>query len=605
MKRVPLKYVQVKDKAWTRAMEENLHFISDMDPDRALAGFRRTAGIQTEAATYGGWEDSMIAGHGLGHYFSALAMEIACGHGDMKERASYIVDGLAACQDKLGSGFLSAAKLEEYQNVYVQFDRLEGKQEGGTWVPWYAMHKVLQGLLDLYTYGEIEKALSVAENLGDWIAERVLQWDEATKRKVLSVEYGGMNDSLYQLYQLTGKEKYQKAAEQFDEKGLYQEFVGMKNRLKGVHANTTIPKVLGYLQGNPEERAELAGRFWQLVVGQHSYATGGIGDMEHFFGDGMLDASRTQCNAESCCVHNMMKLSQLLYETTTNASYLEYIEKALWNARLASMGPKGGYSYFNPMATGYYRLYSAKDPSENPFWCCVGTGMEDFAKVGEFIFCEEEGKIRVNQWISAELHCTNGAVLSMEVNYETGLLRLFSSKDLELEIRMPKWMVNRNEYLPDEETYRKVTLQAGEAFDLPFEMAVAVHNLPDAENAVGFTYGPFVLCVPLGKERWGETTGAGIEVVAPAWKVVFDAAVKLDVTYGRTQRGILDREYLLLPKGETLDSFKENIRSYVKKEDGGFTLYGLRSGDGEERNLKLIPYYRTGDERYGIYWYLQ
>ena len=151
----------------------------------------------------------------------------------------------------------------------------------------------------------------------------------------------------------------------------------------------------------------------------------------------------------------------------------------------------------------------------------------------------------------------------------------------------------------------KVALQAGEDFDLPFEMAVAVHNLPDAENAVGFTYGPFVLCVPLGKERWGETTGAGIEVVAPAWKVVFDAAVKLDVTYGRTQRGILDREYLLLPKGETLDSFKENIRSYVKKEDDGFILYGLRSGDGEERNLKLIPYYRTGDERYGIYWYLQ
>ena len=129
MKRVPLKYVQVKDKAWTRAMEENLHFISDMDPDRVLAGFRRTARIRTEAATYGGWEDSMIAGHGVGHYFSALAMEIACGHGDMKERASYIVDGLAACQDKLESGLLSAAKLEEYQNVYVQFDRLEGKQE--------------------------------------------------------------------------------------------------------------------------------------------------------------------------------------------------------------------------------------------------------------------------------------------------------------------------------------------------------------------------------------------------------------------------------------------------------------------------------------------
>lgn len=605
MKRVALKRVQVKDATWQNAMEKNLQFIKNMDPERALAGFRKTAGIKTEADTYHGWEAMLIGGHGIGHYFSALGMEIACGHQELRERAEYLVKSLKECQNALGCGYLSAANLQDEKDIYVQFEILEGTKEGNTWVPWYATHKVMQGLLDLYTYGEIKGALEVASSLGDWIADRVLAWDEETRKKVLSTEYGGMNDCLYQLYQLTGVENHKKAAEQFDEPELYKHFLGMANRLRGVHANTTIPKFLGYFQGNPQERVEIADRFWQLVIGKQTYATGGIGDMEHFFGDGQLDGSRTQCNAESCCTYNMIKYSQLLFETTKDPQYLTYIEQALWNARLASMGPKGGYSYFNPMATGYYRLYSPEKPEQNAFWCCVGTGMEDFAKVGEHIFCEEGDELYVNQWISADLSLTDGEKLYLDVDYEKGRLQLLSTRDVKVKLRMPSWIENRGEYLPYGQDYLDVDLKAGEQAHVDFTMALSMHSLPDAENAVGFTYGPFVLCVPLGNEKWGQTVGAGIDVVAPSWKVVFDAAVKNDVVYGRTQKGILDREYLSLPKGETLESFKHKFKDYVEKDGGKLCLVGLSNCKKEEVALPLIPYYQTGDERYGIYWYLQ
>jgi DUF1680 family protein len=331
----------------------------------------------------------------------------------------------------MGRGFLSAAKILDADRPEIQFDALEGKAKVETWVPWYALHKVLQGVMDLWTVGDIEGAKDVTLALGDWVCNRALSWDDETRKQVLSVEYGGMNDSLYQLYALTKEEKYYRAAKVFDEPELYHSLMGMKNRFKGVHANATIPKIIGYLEGRgmgqdaePEERMEVAKRFWELVVGGHMYATGGIGDMEHFFADGMLDASRTQCNAESCCVYNMLKLSDMLYDLTKESKYIEYAERALWNARLGSMGPEGGYTYFNPMATGYYRLYASGNPNENPFWCCVGTGLEDFVTFPNRIFYKTQEGISILQWICADVETDEGVGLSLSVDYEKGRLEL-------------------------------------------------------------------------------------------------------------------------------------------------------------------------------------
>ncbi len=623
--RTDLNQITVTDARWKACEDKNALFLSSMDPERVLAGFKRTCGIDTSAEPYGGWEDSLIAGHGTGHYFSALGMRIAAlRYGDNTPeledsitKADAIVAGLRECQEKLGNGFLSAATVQDKDNPYIQFDVLENKAEGRQWVPWYALHKVLQGLIDLWTYGGIAGAKEVAIALADWAADRVLSWDNDTRIKVLSVEYGGMNNSLYQLYILTGDDKYLYAAKVFDEPGLYEELLSFKNRMRGVHANATIPKILGYLEGakafdkagDKEEvqaRIATAERFWDAVIKNQTYATGGIGDMEHFFDDGLLDGSRTQCNAESCCCHNMIKLSQVLFELTGKTRYLDYIERTLWNAKLGSVGPDGGYTYFNPMATGYYRLYSPAKPSENPFWCCVGTALEDFASIGGKLCYLKDSDLYITQWISSDIRLED-TVYSLRADYGEGKLTITCGQGNDakaIKLRIPRWIKNRDLILPDSEDFLNVALALDGAFELDFAMELKIIGLADEITAKGFMYGPFVLCVPLGNDKWGITENAGIEVVAPAWKVVFDASVKCNINYGKTQRAVLDREYLTLPNGVTLQDFSDEIEKYFIKDNDRFLLTGLKDFKGDAISLPLIPYYQAGNERYGIYWYI-
>lgn len=620
--------VTVTDPLWIEAAEKNRKFLSEMDPERVLSGFRKTAGIKTASKPYGGWEDSLIAGHAVGHYFSALAMLIASLRGEKNRKtelcnsvtkAKTIVNGLLECQKKTGSGFLSAATVQDKKNPEIQFDVLEGKAEGQQWVPWYALHKVLQGLIDLWKYADIDGAEKAACNLADWVCSRALSWDQQMRRQVLSVEYGGMNDSLYQLYCRTEKEEYLKAAEVFDEPELYSDLLSFKNRMRGVHANATIPKILGYLigvqaleiagrSGETKKRIEVAEKFWDTVMKNQTYATGGIGDMEHFFADGLLDGSRTQCNAESCCCYNMLKLSQVLFQMTGKTKYPDYIEKTLWNAKLGSVGPSGGYTYFNPMATGYYRLYSSSHPKSNPFWCCVGTGLEDFSKFPDQIYYCEGKDIYVTQWISSDLRIGE-TVIRLRVDFEKGHFSLSRSKDganikMRFQIRIPKWIRKRSSLLPKDKEYLEVVLSDGGMYAMDFEMKLLLLTLPDNASVKGFQYGPFVLSVPLGKEKWGISAGAGIDVFAPAWKVVFGSAVLSDITYGKTQKAILDREFLTLPEDESEEDFEKRFKKHIRREKDGFVLTGLFGPDGKPLDLPLLPYYKMGDQRYGIYWYI-
>ena len=619
--------IKITDVRWKDCEDKNALFLSSMDPERVLAGFKRTCRIKTDAKPYGGWENSLIAGHGTGHYFSALGMRIATLRGrenspELEEsiaKANAVVTGLKECQEKLGNGFLSAATVQDEDNPYIQFDVLEGKAEGQQWVPWYALHKVLQGIMDLWTYGHIAGAKEAALALADWVCDRVLSWDKETRKKVLSVEYGGMNDSLYQLYTLTGDKRYLSAAEVFDEPELYEELLSFKNRMRGVHANATIPKVLGYLEGakafdkagikeEVQPRITTAEKFWDAVIRNQTYATGGIGDMEHFFADGLLDGSRTQCNAESCCCYNMMKLSQLLFELTGKPKYIDYIERTLWNAKLGSVGPDGGYTYFNPMATGYYRLYSPSKPSANPFWCCVGTALEDFASIGGKICYRKDPDLYITQWISSDIRFGE-QVYQLRTDYGKGRLTISCAQCdagmTRVKLRIPRWIKNRDLILPDSEEFLDVAFPPDGTFELGFEMQLKITGLPDETSAKGFMYGPFVLSVPLGNDKWGINENAGIEVVAPAWKVVFDASVKCNINYGRTQRAILDREYLTLPEGVTLQDFSGDLEKYLAKDNDRFLLTGLKDFRGGDISLPLIPYYQAGNERYGIYWYIR
>ena len=242
---LPFGSIVMRDPYLENALEKEIDYLLSLDVGRFLAGFYENAGIPTPYVRYGGWEDKLIAGHCPGHYLSALA-QASCNAGVLADKREKIrgklvrmVDGLWECQrsSKGKPGFLWAAPPIKRGDPEAQFDNVErGKLNIKTeaWVPWYTMHKLLAGLLDCYRLGGYAPALEVAANLGGWVAARVLAWDEATQKRVLDVEYGGMNDCMYELYALTKEPKYARAAHMFDEEEQPSHFYALR-RAAGAH----------------------------------------------------------------------------------------------------------------------------------------------------------------------------------------------------------------------------------------------------------------------------------------------------------------------------------------------------------------------------------
>ena len=125
-----------------------------------------------------GWENSLIGGHSVGHYMSAVAQAVkSTGNRVLASKLSSLISELRKCQVNLGTGFIFGALVNDASNVEAQFDIVEGKYSGNTWVPWYTMHKIVQGLIDTYNYTRNTEALAVAVDLGEWIYNRVRKWD--------------------------------------------------------------------------------------------------------------------------------------------------------------------------------------------------------------------------------------------------------------------------------------------------------------------------------------------------------------------------------------------------------------------------------------------
>ncbi|MCQ2538377.1 MAG: glycoside hydrolase family 127 protein [Lachnospiraceae bacterium] len=414
--------VSLTEPYLTNALELEIEYLTSFDPDRWLAGFRETAGLDMRGKQrYGGWEDSLIAGHAFGHYLGACAYAYASPDVSPADKdklfrdISYIVDELKVCQDnsKGKPGFLFCANIIDADNVEKQFDNVEvGKVNIITeaWVPWYTMHKLIQGLVDVYNFMGLKSALAVAEGLGDWTYNRASGWSQELNAKVLTIEYGGMNDCLYELYAATGNEKYAVAAHKFDEVTLFEKVLsGEKNALTNRHANTTIPKFIGalkryyYLNGETDasKYLEYAKAFFEMVRDRHTYITGGNSEWEHFGEDDVLDKERTNCNNETCNIHNMLKLSRLLFMISGDRCYADFYENAYINSILASQNPETGMTmYFQPMSTGYFKVYGER---YNKFWCCTGTGMENFTKLGDSIYFEDENGVYINMYLSSEM----------------------------------------------------------------------------------------------------------------------------------------------------------------------------------------------------------
>jgi len=212
----PMKQVRLGEGECKQAMEADRRYLHSLPPDRLLHTFRINAGFPSSAQPLGGWEapDCELRGHYAGgHYLSACALMFAStGDEELKGNTNTVVAELAKCQQALKSGYLSAFPIEF-------FDRLRERQK--VWAPFYTIHKIMAGNLDMYVHCGNEQALEVAEKMADWTAGYTQSLSYEHMQRVLGTEYGGMGEVLSNLYAVTGKEYYIEVAQRFDKKAFF------------------------------------------------------------------------------------------------------------------------------------------------------------------------------------------------------------------------------------------------------------------------------------------------------------------------------------------------------------------------------------------------
>lgn len=472
---------------------------------------------------------------------------------------------------------------------------------------------------------------------------RVSEWTDSMQGRVLGTEYGGMNDCLYDLYYYSNDPNHLEAAHKFDEVTLYKNVTNDKeNTLNGRHANTTIPKFVGALkrysvlaeknelQDGDEDYLKYAEEFWDRTVEHYAYITGGVSVMEHFRQEGMLDATRTKTTCESCCAHNMLKLSRELYKITGEKKYSDYYETTLRNSIMGAVkAEEGSAAYFIPMATGYFKTFGDPDPAKNMFWCCTGSGMENFTKLGDSIYFHNDDTLIVNQYVASkitwneknlEVTQDSDVTKSDVASFKVHLLNGASSQNAAIALRVPDWASEHVTVKVNGEV-QKTAASGGyicvrrdwkenDEVSIRYPMTVKAFGLPDNDTVFGFQYGPTVLAAKLGTSRMKETTWAGANLTAPLYKVVGSQEEKITIKYGDSKAATpLGNETLVIQDMVSMDEFIEHIDEYLVRDESSdtlsFTLTGTNADETFDDGLTFVPFNTLNDERYGIYWYFE
>jgi DUF1680 family protein len=590
-----LKRVRLLPGPFKDAMERDRKYILSLDPDRLLHMFRITAGLPSSAQPYGFWElpDGELRGHTAGHYLSASAFMFAStSDPKIRTNADYVVAELAKCQKAFGaSGYLFASP-EEF------FDRVFSVRR--VWAPFYTLHKILAGLLDWYEYGGNFQALDIAENIARWLKSRTDSSDDRHMQIVLNhTEQGGMNEVLSNLYSLTGKPEYLALARRFDQKHYTVPLSKYQDALKGEHANSFIPNIIGmareYEMTGDRALYDSAKYFWKQVTTARTYVTGGTSNDEHWRTDPYVMSSELGDDShESCCTYNMLKLTRHLFNWDADPAYADYYERALLNGVLSTQNPENGMMMYSvAMMPGMYKTFMTP---ENSFWCCTGTGMENHAKYGDSIYFRATDGLFVNLFIASELEWPEkGLKVRQETKFpeEQGTTLVVSAAkpvDLAIHIRIPGWVANggwvriNSEKLetfgsPSSFLTIRRTWKAGDKVEVSLPMSLRLERLPDDPTIAAVVYGPVVLAGDLGP--LSET----------------------DEKYARSELTVRGHHG---PVGDPVPVPKflvpnVNPDTWIKPV-AGKPLTFQTDGVGKPQDVTLVPFYKLFGERYSIYW---
>ena len=601
----PLTAVKLEDELFLKAQQNNLRYILALKSDRLLAPFLIEVGLHPKGPMYGNWESSGLGGQTAGHYLSSLSLMYAStGEQELKKRLDYMIDELDRCQQKNGNGYVGGVP----GGLAMWADVAKGKIEVSNfslnkkWVPWYNLHKLYAGLIDAWLISKNAKAKQILIKLADWCLATTSKLSDEQMQEMLKCEQGGMNEVLAEVSAITGDKKYLKLAKSFSHQFILNPLLQHRDELTGLHANTQIPKVIGFMRigelTDNQDWKDAANFFWETVVNNRTLSIGGNSVREHF--NKKDDFSQMMCykeGPETCNSYNMLKLTKHLFQEYPKGKYMDYYEKTIYNHILSSQHPKdGGLVYLTPLRPQHYRTYSQPQLA---FWCCVGTGIENHAKYGEMIYAHTTDDLYVNLFIGSTLNWKEKEVtLQQETRFpfeETTNLKfnLPEAKLFTLYIRKPEWLKNgvmkiwinnkpANLKANDNGYYAiKRNWKSGDKIRCYLPMETKAEPLPDNSSWISFVHGPIVLA--------SATTTKDLQ------GLMANDDRKAHIANGPIF-SVADAPVIIAESNR----FKPKLENINKKE----LVFGISNYIYQEKykKLQLIPFFKLHDARYMIYW---
>jgi len=589
----PVDAVRLGPGVFREQAEINARYLDSLAVDRLLHSFRLTAGISSTATPYTGWEDPAceLRGHFAGgHFLSAVALASATsGNSVLKNRGDELVSGLTQCQKKMGTGYLSAYPPALFEKLS------QGKE---VWAPFYTYHKIMAGLLDMYVLTGNAEALEVCEGMARWTGDYFRGISAEQRQRMLRTEYGGMNEVLVNLAAVTKKDRYLDTAHLFEQPSILDPLAERRDELQGLHANTNVPKIIGaarmYEVTGDRRYRRIAEYFLGEVVTARNYAIGNTSLDEHWgTAPGKLGGTLGWSNAECCVAYNLMKLERLVFGWTADARWMDEYERTLFNCRLGTQNALGLKQYFFPLASGYWRAYNS---AEESFWCCTGTGAEEFAKFSDTIFFRHGEDVYVNQFIASTLDWKEQRVTIEQVTqfpHEQGTtLKIVPSRPTirTIHVRIPNWTTQAAAIeingqplntMADPGAYLAIrrTWQDGDTIKVRFPMELRQDPLPGDDFNAAVLYGPLVLAANLGP---GPTDG-------PA---------RIVRGRGTTPEKLPPPE----PAPAVATDTDGKAASWVEVESAANLRFAAA---GQQTKYALMPMCEIVDERYSIYWQTQ
>lgn len=599
-----LEDVTLSDSPFKHARDLNIQVLLKYDTDRLLAPYRKEAGLPEKAKSYPNWEG--LDGHVAGHYLSAMAMNYAATkNAQCKKRMEYMLSELKACQEAnainhpdWGVGYVGG--FPNSTKLWAAFKTGDFSIYNSAWVPFYNLHKMYAGLRDAWLYGGNESAKDLFLEFCDWGISIISALNEEQMQSVLNMEHGGMNEIFADAYQITGEEKYLTAAKRYSHKMFLDPLSEDIDILDNKHANTQIPKFIGFKRiaelSRDEKYDKAAGFFWETITTNRSLAFGGNSRREHFPAvNSCIDYINVNDGPESCNSYNMLKLTEDLFRVNPLARYADYYERTLFNHILSTQHPEhGGYVYFTPARPRHYRVYSA--PNE-AMWCCVGTGMENHSKYNQFIYTHKKDTLFLNLFIASELNWKEKDIkIRQETAFpyeeQTKLTITEGTSDFKLMVRYPEWVskgdlkitVNGNDVsyntLPSSYVSINRKWKKGDIVLVTLPMHNSFEQLPNVHEYIALMHGPVLLGAKTGTEdlkgliaddgRWAQYAGG-------EYLPVDEAPILID-------DDIQNIGYKLEPVKDKPLNFKLNV-NMINPAD-----------------LTLEPFYTIHDARYIMYW---